>query len=117
DREIYLQLGTCLEQLGKSEESRRCLQRHEEIEADTIRLEKVVEAMVKAPADPGPRLEAGQICLRNGQDQEGLRWLRGVLELDPKHKPTHQALADYYASHGDTERAEYHRQRSAVRSP
>jgi predicted Zn-dependent protease len=111
NRDIYLHLGTCLEQLGKTEESRRCLQRHEEIEADMIRLEKAFEAMVKAPTDPEPHFEAGQICLRNRQDQEALRWFRGVLQLNPNHKPTHQALADYYASHGDSQRAAYHRQR------
>src|SRR5262249_20269029 len=104
NRDVCLQLGTCLEQLGKSDESRRYLQRLEQIEVDMSRLEKVVEAMVKAPADPEPHFEAGQICLRNGQDQEGLRWLRGVLELNPNHKPTHQALADYYAAHGDSQR-------------
>ena len=46
---------------------------------------------------------------RNGQDAEGLRWLYGALEVAPGHKPTHAALADYFASQGDVERAEHHR--------
>jgi hypothetical protein len=75
-------------------------------------LEKAVQAMVKTPADPAPRLEAGRICLRNGQVSEGLRWLYGILELVPNHKPTHQVLADHYESQGDTAQAEYHRSRS-----
>ena len=52
-----------------------------------MRLEKVFQAMVKAPADPAPRLEAGRICLRNGQVSEGLRWLSGVLDLVPITSP------------------------------
>ena len=77
-----------------------------------MRLEKVFQAMVKAPADPAPRLEAGRICLRNGQVSEGLRWLSGVLDLVPDHKPTHQVLADHFESVGDTTLAEHHRARA-----
>jgi tetratricopeptide (TPR) repeat protein len=109
DHEVHYQLGVCLGQLGRPEEARRQVERAKEIEADLIRLEKAFTSTVRAPADPAPRLEAGQICLRNGQVAEGLRWLYGALEVAPRHKPTHAALADYFASQGDAERAEHHR--------
>jgi tetratricopeptide (TPR) repeat protein len=110
DRETHYQLGVCLHALNRPDESQRHMQRFKQIEADMMRLEKMFEATVKAPADPVPRLEAGQICLRNGQTKEGLRWLYGVLDIDPKHKPTHAVLADYFGSQGDSLRADYHRQ-------
>jgi Flp pilus assembly protein TadD len=112
DHEVHYELAGCLSQLGRADEARRHLERHKQIEADLVQLDKAVQAMVKKPGDPGPRLEAGRICLRNGQVAEGLRWLAGALELDPNHKPTHQALADYYQSVGDAARAEYHRGRA-----
>jgi Tfp pilus assembly protein PilF len=46
------------------------------------------------------------IFLKNGQDKEGLRWLASALQEDPAHRPTCQALADYYSRQGDAEAAE-----------
>jgi tetratricopeptide (TPR) repeat protein len=109
DHEVHYQLGVCLQQLDLPEEARQHVERAKQIEADLIRLEKVFAATVRAPTDPAPRLEAGQLCLRNGQAAEGLRWLNGALEVAPGHKPTHAALADYFASQGNLERAEHHR--------
>jgi predicted Zn-dependent protease len=111
DHEIHFELAVCLRQLDRPDESRKHVERHKEIQGDLMRLEKVFQAMVKAPSDPGPRLEAGQICMRNGQIAEGLRWLTGVLDLVPDHKPTHKILADHFESVGDRTRAEYHRTR------
>src|SRR5262249_24774407 len=108
--EVPYQLGVCLQQLARPEEAWRHVERAKQIEDDLVRLEKVFEATVRTPADPEPRLEAGQICLRNGQVAEGLRWLFGALEAAPDHKPTHAGLADYFASQGDLEKAEHHRQ-------
>jgi Flp pilus assembly protein TadD len=109
DGEIHRELGVCLFQLGKNSEAEIHARLAREIEADLVNLEKQLGRMLESPRDPEPRLEAGRICLRNGQNAEGLRWLFGALELAPTHKPTHQALADYYASIGNTERAAYHR--------
>jgi tetratricopeptide (TPR) repeat protein len=110
DQEAHEQLGVCLQQLDRLEEARQHLERAKQIEADKIRLEKVFESTVRTPVDPVPRQEAGQICLRIGQTAEGLRWLYGALEVAPDHKPTHAALADYFAAQGNVEQAERHRQ-------
>jgi Flp pilus assembly protein TadD len=108
DNEVHRQLGMCLEQLGKHDESDYHLARCREIEADLSRLEKALESMIKTPNDPKPRREAGEICLRNGQVSEGLRWLQGALDLVPNDKATRKILADYYASQGDQERANFY---------
>ena len=110
DHEIHRELGICLERLGKPEESRKHMEQFKRIELDLVLLEKTVAAMSKAPNDPELRREAGEICLRNGNVAEGLRWLHGVLESTPKDKATHQVLADFYSSRGDSERAAYHSQ-------
>lgn len=112
DHEVHYELAVCLGQLGRTNESRQHQERFKQIEADLILLEKTVAAMVKTPNDPAPRREAGRICLRNGQVAEGLRWLNGVLDVAPDDKPTHQILADFYASEGDVERARFHRDKA-----
>lgn len=111
DHEIHLDLATCLEQLGQSEESQHHLERFGQIEAGMKELDAAFQAMVKAPSDPEPRLEAGRICLRNGQVSEGLRWLSGVLDLVPNHPVAHQILAEHYESSGDKVLAQHHRAR------
>jgi Flp pilus assembly protein TadD len=105
DNEVHRQLGMCLEQRGKPEESDYHFGQCRKIEADLQRLEKTFEAMTKSPNDPRPRREAGEICLRNGQVAEGLRWLNSALDLAPADKPTRRILADYFAAQGDAERA------------
>jgi predicted Zn-dependent protease len=108
DPEIHREFGVCLGKLDRPEESQQHLDRSKQIEADLILLEKTLAAMAKAPNDPGPRRQAGEICLRNGQVSEGLRWLSGVLDMNPDDKATHQILAAFYDSQGDTRRAELH---------
>lgn len=55
------------------------------------------------------RYEAGMIFLRNGFTQDGLRWLYTALDADPNHRPTHQALADYFERTGEEAQARHHR--------
>lgn len=112
DHEIHYQLGLCLERVGKSEEARGHFERFKQIEADLVRLDRLLKAVVTTPRDPAPRREAGVICLRNGQAAEALRWLQGALEIAPADRATHAVLADYYSGQGDDVRATYHRQRA-----
>ena len=112
DHEVHYQLGLCLERVGKAEEARTHFERFKLIEADLVRLDSLLKEVVNHPADPGPRREAGQICLRNGQSAEGLRWLQGALEVAPNDKPTHAVLADFYYGQGDMNQSNYHRQRA-----
>jgi Flp pilus assembly protein TadD len=108
NNEVHRHLSMCLEQLGKHEEAHYHLSRCGEIEADLKQLEKSLQVMMKSPNDPKPRREVGELCLRNGQVSEGLRWLQGALDIAPNDRPTRQALADYYASQGDSERANFY---------
>jgi Tfp pilus assembly protein PilF len=66
--------------------------------------------MSERPRDPAPRLEAAQIMLRNGQETEALYWFQLALQLDPTHRSTHRALAEFWDSKGETKRAADHRQ-------
>lgn len=112
DDEAHSGLATALQQLGRESEARREEAEARRIKSDLARMDVVVGSMMKNPNDPGPRLELGQICLRNGQVEEGLRWLTGVLELSPDHPEAHNLLAEFYQSHGDAQKAAYHRNRS-----
>jgi tetratricopeptide (TPR) repeat protein len=109
DQQAHYHLSRCLSRLGKRDEAKYHARKAEQIGADMKRLVRLIRKAVQSPSDPGPRVEAGRICLRNGQEQQGLRWLRGALQIDPAHRPTHAALAEYYERAGPPDLAAHHR--------
>lgn len=109
DRQVNYNLYQCLQQQGRTEEAcpyRLSLQR---MDADLQRLDKLLKEVLRAPNDAALRSEAGVIFLRNGEAEKGLRWLTMALQQDPWHRPTHQALADYYERAGRFDVAAHHR--------
>jgi tetratricopeptide (TPR) repeat protein len=109
DREVNYTLYQCLEQQGKEAEARECLARLQKIEADLDRLAELTKQIPTDPRNADLRCEAGRIFLKNGQEEEGLRWLESALHEDPGHRPTHAALAEYYETHGRPDLAALHR--------
>jgi predicted Zn-dependent protease len=97
DRDINYNLVQCLLHQDKSAEARPHQARLERLSADLQRAADLTRKVAAAPRDPGLRHEIGVLLLRNGQDQEGLRWLHSALEVDPGHRPSRAALADYQA--------------------
>jgi tetratricopeptide (TPR) repeat protein len=108
-QEITFTLYQCLQARGKTTEAREVLSRIEKINASLERLGDLTRKIAALPNDPELRYEAGMIFLNSGQDVEGLRWLASALKEDPRHGPTHRALADYYERTGDAARAAQHR--------
>ena len=95
DYETWFALGQSLQQAGKEKEARQCLSRSEQIRADFQHLRELAAKAGEKPTDPAPRYQAGMICLRNGQEQEALRWFNGALQVDPNYQPARKALAEY----------------------
>jgi tetratricopeptide (TPR) repeat protein len=100
----------CLKRLGKTQEAKLVEAKIAESAEEVKRMDKLVREVNQKPNDPALRYEAGMIFLRNGFTEDGLHWLATALEVDPYHRPTHQALADYFERNGEQERASYHRQ-------
>jgi predicted Zn-dependent protease len=114
DHDVRLVLTLCLEVQGKSEEAAQSRARLHAIEEDLLRL-VVLRARLSqgSPNDVRLRYEIGTILLRTGQETEGLRWLAGVLDIDPVHAATHRILADHYERGGNSEAAAHHRRLGA----
>src|SRR5207253_2214856 len=109
DRVALYALVVCLRQAGKDEEWKRVLKKFEDLEADTKRLAKLAGQMDETPHDAALQCDIGVLLLRTGQEKDGVRWLNGALLEDPKHRPAHRALADYYDRAGKKDLAELHR--------
>lgn len=98
-----------LQKQGRLEEARRYDAARRRIEADGKALRAAFQRVLKDPAAPEPRLEAGSICIRNGQDSEGERWLLSALEQAPNHPASRAALVELYERMGKSDLAARYR--------
>jgi tetratricopeptide (TPR) repeat protein len=100
-----------LQQLGRTQEAKEYEEKHAAIRADLNRLDELSRKVMEHPRDADMRYEMGVIFLRNGREAEGVAWLTTALQVDPKHSPSHQALAEYFERKGmKREAAEHLRQ-------
>jgi tetratricopeptide (TPR) repeat protein len=106
-------LITSLNAQGRRQEARDVEEQLGKIKQDLRFLSRCREELAKNPADASLRYEIGAAYLRVGRPGEALVWLHGVLERDPKHKPTLRMLADYYAQIGNEAPAAELRRRAA----
>ena len=60
------------------------------------------------PRNADLRFKIGSYLMKYDNPEHGLGWLLSVLDIDPKHPPTHGMLEEYYRGQGKNERAELH---------
>jgi tetratricopeptide (TPR) repeat protein len=109
DPEVLILLVRCLKQVGTPEELRAVEQRRQSAVRDLVEVRRVTREIIRKPSDPELRRRAGELYLRNGQSEEGLRWLASALRVKPDHPATHRTLAEHFEKVGQTQRAEVHR--------
>ena len=95
NRKASYNLYRCLRQQRRDDESQEALAQVERIDANLKRLDELTKAVLQSPGDAALRCQVGILFLENGEEQEGLRWLRGALRLDPRCKEARRALAKY----------------------
>jgi tetratricopeptide (TPR) repeat protein len=93
DREALHSFIRALRACGQGDEANEMEPRLKKLTADLARYAEVVESISRAPQNVALRVEAGQICLRNGRKNEGRRWLVAALRIDPTYAPARAALA------------------------
>jgi tetratricopeptide (TPR) repeat protein len=91
DRQVNHSLAQCLRAQGRGEAA-DFDERVRRIDDDLRRLDRARTEVLKRPDDPALRCEVGALFLRNGEREEGLRWLRAALALDPLYAPARAEL-------------------------
>ena len=109
DQEALYSLFLALSAVGTPEEIRAAEDRWKRCDADLKRVTELARLIVGSPDDPDLRREMGELFLRNGRDQDGIRWLQSALAKRPDHPPTHRLLGDYYERKGRLDLARHHR--------
>ncbi len=113
DFQVHYSLQLCLNQLDRQEEAKKEQALVQQIDADLKEIAELTQKLQRARFDPDLRCAIARIFLRSGEESEGLRWLKTVLRMQPQHRPTHEALAEYYERHGQPSLAEQHRRQAA----
>jgi tetratricopeptide (TPR) repeat protein len=75
-------------------------------------LRDLMERIQVDSSDVSLRYRAGMVALELGQEKDALGLFQTVLFIEPSHRPTHLALADYWSKHGQPQQAEYHRRKA-----
>ena len=105
----HLVLGFALEAQGKAAEGRAEQQRWQALEAAGYHLRIILPQLGGSPDDADLHYQAGSALLLLGNEVMGKQALEHALRVEPRHRASHKALADYYAARGDSERAAEHR--------
>ena len=109
DSQTHYSLAQALQALGKRDAAKP----HFDLVAEATRpyqkLSSLTGKLVTNPSDPDLRFDIGIITWKWKSREEGLRWFRSALDLDPHHKKTHSALADHFKITGKQEQADRHR--------
>jgi tetratricopeptide (TPR) repeat protein len=113
DQYALYDLARSLNAQERRQEARAVEEQLAKIKQELRIVSRCREELAKNPADVSLRYEIGAAYLRVGRPGEALVWLHSVLERDPKHKPTLQTLAEYYAQAGNETAAAEMRRRAA----
>lgn len=89
-------LSTAYAMEGQSEKARDALERSLASQQRAQRLFVVANELSHDPTSIVLRLEASDIMFQQGMDQDGVSWLRTVLQIDEQNPEAIQRLADYY---------------------
>jgi tetratricopeptide (TPR) repeat protein len=103
-------LYQCLEALDKKAEAQIYLDKANRAVEEDQRLIQLTQSLGKSRQDATIPYEIGKLLLRRDETKDGVGWLLRALQINPKLKAAHEALADYYDSIHEKEKATHHRQ-------
>lgn len=93
DRRVQYAMYRCLLALDRAAEAAIFDTQVKQLDADLARLSAIRNEVMSHPNDAALRCEGGLLFLRNGEREEGLRWLQLALSLDPKCEEARRALS------------------------
>ncbi len=114
---VGFDLYTELYALGQIKEAKAIEQRVEHQKQQEKLVERLLIRLENDRKSASLRYEIGMVYFRNELNEMALNWFRSALQVDPDHRPTHEALADYYQRQGDKQKARFHRQRAGTAKP
>jgi tetratricopeptide (TPR) repeat protein len=109
---VSYQLAQALRRVGRTAEADAAHRRFTELRDARKALEAATRAAEREPRSADRKYDVGRLYLAVGEPEFAVAWFSETLRLDPSHRASHAALADYYARQPDpgaAARAEIHR--------
>lgn len=109
---VHYQLAQALRRAGRDAEADAHARRFAELREARRDLEAATRADDQEPHSADRKYEVGRLSMLVGEEDTAAKWFLAALKEDPAHRPSHAALADYYARQDDPDAAglaEYHR--------
>ena len=101
DYETRYVLATALRDAGRVEAATEHFDWCNTAQTELTRASTLSEIVRQTPHDVRARFEIGRIHLEYGDPTEAIKWLHGVLDLDPAYTAAHELLAQYYEERAD----------------
>src|SRR5262249_925052 len=112
DYQTQYTLFLCLQRKGDEAGAREVKKKVDQLSADRKRMSEFSEQLKRNPYDLEVRCDLAKVLLDRGEHQEGIRWLKEALKMDPTHRLANKLLADYYEQSGQPGLAAPYRQRA-----
>lgn len=94
---LHYALATVLRQQGRNAEAAEEIKRHEQVRAALESCDRLYDVLREDPGNADARFHIGRVLFDHVSEEQGIIWLRSVLDYDPDHVGAHRALADAYA--------------------
>jgi tetratricopeptide (TPR) repeat protein len=111
------QLALAHRRLGNDKEAQAHEGRFQHLEDAKQNLDKAVLALLADPKNPDRHIEVARWFVEMGQDAKAEGYLLAGLRLEPDHRASHLALADFYDRTNQPDRAERHRRLAKQPAP
>jgi tetratricopeptide (TPR) repeat protein len=108
-REVLYAYGKALQAAGQTAAANQCFKFVDEATKPLAQLKKLLDRLLQDPENRDVRFQIASITWKYKSRDEGEKWFRSLLRINPQHQPTHAALAIHYKLLGNEERAAYHR--------
>ena len=116
DSEAHNSLAAALQRAGHPNEARTHFEFVAKEHELSSRMQTLRDRITHAPKNLEARFELAELLRGKSRQSERIKWLRSIIEIDPKHSAAHAALAEHYERIGDTEMAMKHRALSETQS-
>jgi Tfp pilus assembly protein PilF len=117
DPQVLNVLVLALRELQRNDEAQKFDQRLKDQKSKTDDLIKVRQQLLKDADNLELRFQMASLHLQLGHDDEAAHWFQTILWIDPTHRPTFRALADYWQKKGNSTRANHYRYLADGKTP
>lgn len=112
DAEVRYMYGRALRAAGREAEAKPHLDFREQAREPLLRLNHATNELVANPANQKLRYEVAELTWRWKSHDEGVTWLKSLLDINPAHQAAHALLARHYELKHDLQKAELHRRQA-----